>query len=74
MNPKQLPDILTETQALASIPEDQFEAALATVISDLQAFIAAVVPSQLEPTITGVVSTVTFSDGSTQTFPVPANG
>jgi hypothetical protein len=38
--PKQLTDIVTEAQALATVSEDQFEAALATVVADLQAVIA----------------------------------
>lgn len=58
---KQLPDVIVEVQALATISEDQFEAALATVVSDLQALQAGA-----GKTITSVV--INFSDSSTEEF------
>jgi hypothetical protein len=52
---KTLPEILAEVQALATVTEDQFETSLASVVSDLQAVIAA---PAADPIATAVVTTV----------------
>ena len=62
-------EIVAGFQALATVTEDQFETSLASAISDLQAFINAGLPAPAAPTVTGVSSVISFSDGSTQTFP-----
>jgi hypothetical protein len=61
---KPISEIVTEAQALATVTEDQFEASLATLVADLQAFAAGTTP--VAPTITSVV--VNFSDNSTSEF------
>lgn len=61
---KTLPEILAEVQALADVAEDQYETALAAVVTDLQAYIAG---TPAAPTATSVA--ITFSDGSVQTLP-----
>ena len=51
-------EILAEIQALATVPEDQYEAALATVVADQQAYIAALATPASDPIATAVVTTV----------------
>ncbi len=63
---KTLPEIIVETQALATVTEDQFEASLATVVADLQALVPATTV-----TVIGIGATVSFSDGSSATTSVP---
>ena len=55
---KQLPEILPELQALATVTEDQFETALAAVVTDVQALIAAAPATVADPVATVVVTTV----------------
>lgn len=66
METKTLAEISTELQALSTVTEDQFEASLASVVADLQAFIAAQ-PVTAAPTVLTVV--VNFTDGTSQTVP-----
>lgn len=54
---KTLQEILTELQALATVSEDQFETALAAVVSDLTAVAGATAPAT-DPVATVVVTTV----------------
>lgn len=58
-------DILTKVQALQTADD----AALASIVTDIQAFIAAT-PTAAAVTLVSVVAT--FSDGSTQSLPVVA--
>ncbi len=62
---KSLQDILSELQALATVSEDQYEAALATVVADLEAYMAGQQPPVCP---TAVSAVITFSDGSTQSI------
>ena len=60
-------ELITEAQALATVTEDQFEAALATLVANMQAFQPTSEPATTAPVATSV--TITFSDSSTQTLP-----
>jgi len=60
---KSLTEILAEVEALATVTEDQFEASVATVVTDLQAVIAAPVTS--DPVVS---VTTTTASGATETF------
>lgn len=68
--PKQLPDILTDVQGLATVTEDQFETTLSGIVTDIQALIAAAPTAPAAPAAPTAVSVViTFSDESTQSIP-----
>jgi hypothetical protein len=54
---KQLSDVIVEVQALSTVTEDQFEAALATAITDLQALSTNATPGTGSDPITSVVVT-----------------
>lgn len=60
-------NLIAEAQSLATVGEDQFEASLAKLVSDMQAFKAGLGSA---PTVTTVTGVVNFSDGSNQPFPV----
>ena len=66
---KTLRDILSEVQALATVTEDQFEAALTACVADLQAMVdgATGTAPAADPVATVVVTTV----GGTVTTCVP---
>ncbi len=54
---KNINDIIADAQALATIGEDQFEAAVATHVADLQAFAALPVTPVADPIMTVVITT-----------------
>lgn len=66
---KTFTEIRAEFEALATVTEDQYEAALATALADFDATVAGTTPTA--PVATGVV--ITFSDNSTQTLPTSAS-
>lgn len=62
---KTLSEVLVEVQALATVTEDQFEAALAVAVADLQALVDAPVTPVADPVETVVATT---ESGVTETF------
>lgn len=62
-NMKTLQEVLAEYQGLATIPEDQFEAALQAANADLEE----IVNSASTPATVATI-TITFSDGTTKEF------
>lgn len=67
----QLPEVLTDVQALATIGEDQFESALASVVTKIQAIIAAGNPGGVTPASISIATLpVTMTDGSVVSVPV----